>query len=63
MTITYGELADRWGMSDEACEVLGVNPWSLSDGLASRADTIALNWEQARQLNISKSEFSERERR
>lgn len=52
ITITLREFADRTGMSDEACAVVGLNPWCLNEGLASADDTIELNDDQARKLGF-----------
>lgn len=60
ISITFGELSDRWGMSDKVCEVLGVNPWCLNEGLATKEDTIGVTESQARQIGISEQEFEDR---
>lgn len=60
MTITYGELAERFGMSDEACSILNINPYALNEGLAKNTDKIDISEKQAIQLGISKYEFDSR---
>lgn len=60
ITVTFGELMDRWGMSDEVCEILGLNPWCLNEGRASKNDTEEVTWEQAQQMGIGQHEFESR---
>lgn len=54
VTVTIGELFDRAGDVDSACEELGLNPWCLNEGLADSSDEISLTEEQARKFGFLK---------
>lgn len=50
--ITLAEFSEKTGMSDEVCEIVGLNPWCLDEGLATGEDTIELTEEQAKKLGF-----------
>lgn len=58
--ITFGELSQRWGMSDKVCDILRLNPYCLNEGLATKEDTITVDREQALKLGIHENEFESR---
>lgn len=60
MEMTYGELSRRFFMSDEICGVLGINPYCLNEGLATKSDKVEISEIQAVQMGISLEEFDSR---
>lgn len=60
MKITIGEFKHRWGMTDSNCEIVGLNPWCLNEGRATKEDVLYINSEQAEKLGISEYEFEQR---
>lgn len=58
--ITFGELYDRFDMSDEVCDILGLNPYCLREGLATESDTVNVTLAQARLMGITVHEFTAR---
>ena len=57
--MTFGELAERFGMG-EAEEKIGINGYALAEGLATKEDTIDITQDKAEKLGISKYEFKSR---
>lgn len=51
MKLKLGELMDNWNW-DQVCEVTGLNPWCLSEGLATRDTEQEITEEQAREIGI-----------
>lgn len=51
IVMTLREFADKFGMSDKACNIIGISPWSLNEG-ANPDDVIYINDEQAKALGI-----------
>lgn len=59
MYMTLREFADRFGMSDENCNIMGLNPWCMNEG-ADPQEPIKINKEQAKELGIHDKEFEAR---
>lgn len=59
--MTFGEFADMFGMSDESCEIMGLNPYCLNEGTARSEDELYINEEQANLLNLKWEELNGRE--
>jgi hypothetical protein len=51
MNLTLGEILHNFDW-DKACEVIGLNPWCLNEGLACSDDEIELTDDQAREIGI-----------
>lgn len=60
LNMTFAEFSDRWGMSDRACNIVGINPYCLSEGMATDSDTIEITLGEAKKLGMSKHEFNAR---
>jgi len=49
---TYGEISDKaWDWND-ACDILGINPWLLNEGRADRYDEVCITIDQAIQIGL-----------
>jgi len=53
---TLGEIKDRHDW-DKFCEVMGINPWCLNEGLARREDVIWFTIDEAKQCGIVPSDY------
>ena len=51
MKVTLQELMDNYDW-DKACEVLGLNPWCINEGLATGDDEEEITEKQAREIGI-----------
>jgi len=49
--VTLQELMDNYDW-DKACEVLGLNPWCINEGLATGDDEEEITEKQAREIGI-----------
>jgi hypothetical protein len=49
--ITAREALNR-GIWDDVCELKGINPWALNEGLMSSKDEITLTQEEAKKLGL-----------
>lgn len=58
--LTYGEISNRFGMSDDICNKLGLNPYYLNEGGDKTAIAVYLNEEDAAKIGILSHEFEER---
>lgn len=58
--VTIGEIHTRWGMSDLVCNILGLNPWCLNEGLATKETVIQVSRVNATKIGIMKYEFDAR---
>lgn len=47
-------------MLDKPCGIIGLNPWCLNEGAATKEDKIEINEEIARKLGIHIEEFESR---
>jgi len=52
ITITAGELLDQ-GLWEDACELLNINIWTISEGQMDLDYTFSLSMEQAGKLGLS----------
>ncbi len=53
VSVTAEELIDR-GVWDEVCELKGLNPWCVNEGLMDSDEYITLSLEEAQKLGILK---------
>ena len=51
ISVTARELMDR-GLWKRACDMTGLNPWAVNEGLMDSSDTVTLTVEQARDLGL-----------
>lgn len=58
--LTYGEISARWGMSDDICNKLGLNPYYLNEGGDKTVTAVYLNEEDAAKIGILYHEFEDR---
>ena len=58
ISMTISELSSRF--SREGFNIVGLNPYCLNEGLASKSDTILINWDKAKKLGIQQEEFHDR---
>ncbi len=52
ITMTIGELFDKAHDVDDACQIVGLDPWCLNEGRASKEDEITLTEDQAKKLRF-----------
>lgn len=50
--VTFQQIVDGPGMSDEFCEAAGLNPWCLNEGRASLEDKTDIPWHVARDYGL-----------
>jgi hypothetical protein len=48
---TAGSLLDK-GAWEQACDMLGLNPWAVNEGLLDRDERLTFTIEQARELGL-----------
>ncbi len=56
VSVTAEELIDR-GVWDEVCELTGLNPWCVNEGLMDSDEYITLSLEEAQKLGILREEL------
>jgi len=54
--VTVRELMDK-GVWDEVCELLGLNPWCVNEGLMDSSEEIELTETQAKQMGLLEKEM------
>lgn len=59
--VSFGELLNRFDMSDEVCDILGLNPYCIREGFAELHDTVNVTFKQAILMGITVYEFDTRE--
>ena len=50
--ITAGEANER-GILDRLCDMFGINPWAMNEGLMESSHEFKLDEQQARQLGLT----------
>jgi hypothetical protein len=51
LIVTAGELMDR-DLWDKACDLLGLTPWAVNEGMLDSSTPIELTEAQARELDL-----------
>jgi len=52
ITVSFGEILDH-GLWDDFCELKGLNPWILNEGMASDTETVTLTLEEAKKIGLT----------
>lgn len=52
ISMTYRAFANRFGMTDKACEIVGLNPYCLNEGQVSETDSLTITLSQAKKLGM-----------
>ena len=52
VTLTLGEILERYDW-DKFCEIRGINPWCIKEGLANSEDEIKLVLMEAREIGVA----------
>ena len=52
VTLTLGEILERYDW-DKFCEIRGINPWCINEGLADSEDEIKLVLMEAREIGVA----------
>ncbi len=56
VSVTAEEIIDR-GVWDKVCELKGLNPWCVNEGLMDSDEYITLSLEEAQKIGILKEEL------